>query len=114
VPDRRSSEPPQPQLKTAFIAPRAAPTDSRFITEATSGMSRLRKTASRSRNASSTTMAMKMGSLSVSTRAKSMLVAVSPPTCTTRLVPSAARGMTRSRSAFTRLTVCSACGLVVG
>ena len=59
-------------------------------------------------------MAMKIGSLSVSTWAKSMLVAVSPPTCTTRLVPSAARGMRWSRSAFTRLTVCSACGLVVG
>jgi hypothetical protein len=60
------------------------------MTEATNGMSRLRNTAARSRNARSTTMAMNSGSLSVSTWAKSMLVAVTPPTWTARLVPSAA------------------------
>jgi hypothetical protein len=50
------------------------------MTEATSGMSRLRNTAMSRRNARSTTTAMNTGSLSVSTWEKSMLVAVTPPT----------------------------------
>src|SRR5207248_6651779 len=47
-PDRPRADVPQPQWKTAFSAPRPAPTDSRFMTEATSGMSRLRNTTVRS------------------------------------------------------------------
>jgi hypothetical protein len=96
------------------MAPSAAPTDSRFMTEATSGMSRLRNTAARSKNARMTTTAMKNGSLSPSTWEKSMLVAVSPPTWTRRPVPSSARGMRSWRRSLTRLTVCGACGLVAG
>ena len=84
------------------------------MTEATSGMSRLRNTAMSSRNARSTTTAMNTGSLLVSAWEKSMLVAVTPPTWTARLVPCAARGMRLSRRLFTRPTVWLACGLVAG
>jgi len=80
-------EVPQPQLNTAFMMPSAAPTDSRFMTEAMAGISRLRNTAISSRKASTTTTAMNSGSLDDSTCAKSCWVAVAPPTSTVTPVP---------------------------
>src|SRR5579862_691287 len=113
-PDSPRTDVPQPQWKTAFRAPRPAPTDSRFMTEATSGISRLRNTTSSKMNARITTTAMNTGSLSVSTWAKSVLVAVTPPTWTTRPVPWAASGIRSWRMWFTRSTVGPSCGPVDG
>src|SRR5689334_9390973 len=113
-PDRPRTDVPQPQWKTAFSAPRPAPTDSRFMTEATSGISRLRNTTSSRTNARITTTAMNTGSLSVSTRAKSILAAVTPPTWTTRPVPRTACGIRSCRMWFTRSTVGPSCGPLAG
>ena len=54
--------------------------DSRFMTAAVSGMTRLRNTTASSRNDSTTTSPMNSGSLDDSTRAKSTKMAVVPPT----------------------------------
>src|SRR5689334_12095745 len=113
-PDRPRADVPQPQWKTAFSAPRPAPTDSRFMTEATSGISRLRNTTSSRTNARITTTATNTGSLSVSTWAKSMLAAVTPPTWTTRPVPRAACGIRSCLMWFTRPAVGPSCGPVEG
>src|ERR1019366_5263426 len=97
-----NSEWPQPHSKIAFIRPRAAPTASRFMTEAVSGMSRLRNTAISSTKPSRTTTAMNKMSLEDRTRAKSVWVAVGPPTRTVMPVPAWARGMTPPRSGLSR------------
>ena len=65
-----------PSWKMAVSTPNAAPTDSRFITEAVSGISRLRNTTISSRKLSSTTIPMNSGSLPDRTLAKSSKIAV--------------------------------------
>ncbi len=56
---------PQPNWNAAVITPSATPKDSRFMIDATSGMSRLRNTMASSRKASPTTMATNRGSLAL-------------------------------------------------
>ena len=70
------------------MTPNAAPADSRFITDAIAGTTRLRNTAISSRNDSSTTTPMNSGSLLVRTFEKSSKIAVWPPTSTCRSPPS--------------------------
>ena len=60
--------------------PNAAAADSRFITAALAGTSRLRKTIASSTNDSRTTTPMNSHSLEVSTWEKSAKIAVIPPT----------------------------------
>ena len=84
---RPSSEPPQPLVNTAVMAPSAATTETRLSAEATSGMSRLRNTAASSTNARMTTTAMNSGSLLPRTCAKSIAEAVWLLMCTTRPLP---------------------------
>ena len=62
--------------------PNAAAIDSRFMTAAFSGTTRLRNTSASSMNESSTTTPMNNGSFEVSTSAKSVKIAVIPPTYT--------------------------------
>src|ERR1700676_4517684 len=80
----------QPHWKTAVTSPKQAPAVRRFISAATAGIRRLRKTAVSRRNESSTTIATKRGSLLLSTPAKSSEVAVWPPirTCKPALLES--------------------------
>ena len=114
VPDRPSSEAPQPLVNRAVMAPSAATTDSRLSAEATSGMSRLRNTAVSRMNARMTTTATNRGSLLPRTCAKSIAVAVWPPTWTTRPLPCSAWGIRLSRRVLTRVTVRWSCGAVAG
>ena len=93
----RNSECPYPHSKTAFMMPSAAPTESRFITEATSGTSRLRNTAMSSRNPRMTTTATNGISFEDSLCAKSTCPAVDPPTSTCTPVPASAAGSTSWR-----------------
>ena len=75
-----SSEAPQPHWKTATTSPKLAPAASRFIAAATSGTTTLRKATMSSRQPSATITPMKSGILAPSTVAKSLKIAVSPPT----------------------------------
>jgi hypothetical protein len=104
---------PHPHPNTAFITPRAAPTDSRFITEAIAGITRLENTSISSRNARSTTTAMNSGSLRARALEKSTCVAVTPPIRTCRPLPASAAGTTRLRRWSSSLLVWEACGAVL-
>ncbi len=75
----------------AVTTPNAAPAESRFMTAAVSGMTRLRNTAISSRKLSSTTTPMNSGSLADRTWLKSSKIAVLPPTSTFRPGTSARR-----------------------
>jgi hypothetical protein len=105
---------PKPQLNTAFMTPRAAPTDSRFITEAIAGITRLRNTSISKMNARTTTIAMKKGSLLARPLEKSTWVAVVPPIRTCRPLPASAAGTTWVRRWPSSVAVCAACGAVLG
>ena len=72
--------PSQPHWNTAVRMPNAAAIDSRFMTAAFSGTTRLRSTSASRMNESRTTTPMKTGSFAVSTLAKSVKIAVIPPT----------------------------------
>ena len=72
VPVRPMSAPRSPHWKTATSMPSAAPMDSRFMTAAVSGITRLRNTVINSRNDRITTRPMKSGSFELRTLAKSM------------------------------------------
>ena len=72
VPLRPMSEPASPHWKTATRMPNAAPMESRFMTAAVSGMTKLRNTVISRRNDRSTTRPMKSGSFELRTLAKSM------------------------------------------
>ena len=109
-------ESPQPHSNTAFMTPRAAPTESRFITEATAGMSRLRNTTMSSRNARITTTATNGGQLGgEGTCEKSTWVAVTPPTRTCRPVPASAAGTDLVAEVVEQLgRSAAACGALAG
>ncbi len=72
VPLRPMSEPRSPHWKTATSMPSAAPMDSRFMTAAVSGITKLRNTVMSRRKDRSTTRPMKSGSFELRTLAKSM------------------------------------------
>ena len=86
--------PSQPFWKMAVTTPKAAPADSRFITAAVSGMSRLRNTAINSKKLSRTTIPMNNGSLAERMWLKSSKIAVVPPTRTVSPVARVAAGIT--------------------
>ena len=101
---------PQPRWNTATTTPKPAATDSRFISAAIVGITRLRNTTVRSRNDSSTTTPMNSGSLLASTCEKSSKIAVWPPTSTWMPESPPARGITVLRSRRSRMVVDSSCG----
>src|ERR1700688_3682569 len=103
VPEIPNSECPHPHENTAFIIPRAAPTDSRFMIDATSGINRLRNTAMSSKKANTTTTPTNRGSFEDKTWEKSVWMAVAPPTRTVKPVPADALGMTSWRSRDNRV-----------
>ena len=75
-----NTDPSQPHWNTAVRMPNAAAIDSRFITAAFSGTTRLRSTRASNRNDRSTTTPMNNGSLDEMASAKSAKIAVIPPT----------------------------------
>ena len=77
-----SSPAPWPSWKMRVTKPSAAPIDSRFMTAALIGMTTERNTASSSSALKSTTTPTNSGSLPATTREKSSLDAVKPPTST--------------------------------
>ena len=85
VPLSPMMEPPSPHWNTATRMPNAAPMESRFMQAAVSGMRSERNTIINKRNESSTTKPMKSGNFELRTLAKSMKIAVFPPT--SRLSP---------------------------
>ena len=86
-----------PHWTTATKIPKAAPMESRFMAAPTSGITKLRNTIDSRMNDSTTTRAMKRGSLADSTWAKSTKMAVSPPTSTFTPLSPTAPGMVTSR-----------------
>ena len=97
-----------------MITPNEAPAESRFITAAIAGISRLRNTAVSSRKESSTTTPMNSGSFLLSTLEKSAKIAVWPPIRTCTPLPALARGTTVSRSVVSSVLVEAACGEPTG
>ena len=105
-----SSEEPTPSWNTRVTTPNAAAAESRFITAATAGITRLRNTVISRRKLSPMTTARKSGSLRERTPAKSSKIAVWPPTRTCTPVPRSAAGTTRSRTVCSRFEVEASCG----
>jgi len=85
-----------------------------FMMTALSGTSTERNTIISRRNDSDSTATKKIGIRFARYELKSMFAATAPDTLTTTSVPSVTDGTTSLRSEFTRSTVASSCGPVVG
>ena len=109
-----SSPAPCPSWKIRVTKPSAAPIDSRFRIAALIGMITERKTTSSSSALNSTTTPTKSGSLSATTREKSSLEAVKPPTSTRAPVLLSTAGTTLSRRRLSVSVVAASCGPVRG
>ena len=93
-----------------MTTPNAAAAESRFITAAIAGITRLRNTAISSRKLSPMTTAEEQRQLAREHVAKSSKIAVWPPTSTCTPVPRSAAGTTRSRTVCSRSEVEASCG----
>jgi len=105
---------PWPSWKISVTKPSAAPIDRRFMIAALIGITTERKTTSSNRALSRTTTPTKSGSLEATTREKSSVEAVKPPTSTCAPVLRWTGGRTSSRRRFSVSVVAASCGPVRG